>query len=546
MQGRAVPVVEDDPQTVLFVTALDVETKAILRQIGDHWTEEVGDDGTVYYRGRFEDWDVVIVEAGPGNVSAAVLASLATAHFRPDLSLFVGVGGGIKDVKLGDVVVATKMYGYESGKDTAGGFKARPDLDRGPHALTQRARAMRKRNEWRQQLDPALPAATPDLLVEPIAAGEKVVASQRSATAKLIKTHYSDAVAVEMEGRGFLEAAHVHSTIAAVIRGISDLLSKKAASDGAGWQRRAADAASAVASEMLHKLGSVQLQAKPKKPPAAKRVTKAKRKPYAPEKPKQPAVAAVRPVLAPILFLEIQHTLNEGAFFDQGEVLARIGVPDVDEVLFSFQELPDGFIRVTPRMGKPQPITNAALLSAARDAPLLKHRQYGGFTSLNKRGVLAYDPGGPHRGGPAPLAWGTQLFPNGEIWLATNTVVIRERGGRPDWIPIPFIPALTTEQTFYQKAHATVTFAVSQLDLTFPADIEFGIVGLEGVYLGIHNDDIRGPMQADKVIYLHTLETGSVPEIDQALLEFFNRLYDATGHARANGLFHFPPGPPRP
>ena len=40
LQGRAVPVVEDDPQTVLFVTALDVETKAILRQIGDHWTEE--------------------------------------------------------------------------------------------------------------------------------------------------------------------------------------------------------------------------------------------------------------------------------------------------------------------------------------------------------------------------------------------------------------------------------------------------------------------------------------------------------------------------
>ena len=542
------PVEDNNPQTVLFITALDVETKAILRQIGDDWSEEVGGDGTVYYRGRFEDWDVVIVEAGPGNINTAVLASLATAHFKPDVSLFVGVGGGIKDVQLGDVVVATKVYGYELGKDTAGGFKARPDLDRGPHALTQRARAMRKRNEWRQRLDPALPAAAPDLLVEPIAAGEKVVASQRSATAKLIKKHYSDAVAVEMEGRGFLEAAHVHSTIAAVIRGISDLLSKKPASDGAGWQTRAADAASAVAFEMLHKLGSAQLQAKPRKPqpPAAKRVTKPKRKPNATAKPKQPALAVVRPVPAPLPFLKIRHTLNEGAFFDQGEVLARIGVPDVDEVLFSFQELPDGFIRVIPRIGKRQPITNAALLNAARDAPLLKHRQYGGFTSLNRRGVLVYDPGGPHRGGPAPLAWGTQLFPNGEIWLASNTVVVRERGGRPDWIPLPFIPALTTEQTFYQKAHAAVTFAVSQLGLTFPADIEFGIIGIEGVYLAIHNDDIRGPMQTDKVIYSHALETGSVPEIDQALVEFFNRLYDATGHARTNGLFHFPPGPPRP
>jgi nucleoside phosphorylase len=128
-------VVEDDTPTVLFVTALDVETKAILRHVGDDWTDEEV-DGTVYYRGKFEDWDVVIVEAGPGNTSTAVLASLAAAHFKPDVSLFVGVGGGIKDVKLGDVVVATKVYGYESGKDTSGEFKARPDLDRGAHPLT--------------------------------------------------------------------------------------------------------------------------------------------------------------------------------------------------------------------------------------------------------------------------------------------------------------------------------------------------------------------------------------------------------------------------
>jgi nucleoside phosphorylase len=163
-----------------------------------------------------------------------LLASLGFVHYRPDISLFVGVGGGIKDVALGDVVVGTKVYGYESGKDEDGGFKSRADLHRGAHLLEQRARAMCKRNERRQRLDPALPALTPELFVEPIAAGEKVVASNRSPTAKFIKKHYSDAVAVEMEGRGFLEAAHIHSTVAVVIRGISDLLSKKAASDGAG------------------------------------------------------------------------------------------------------------------------------------------------------------------------------------------------------------------------------------------------------------------------------------------------------------------------
>ncbi|MGF2075393.1 hypothetical protein ACQUFC_18000, partial [Enterococcus casseliflavus] len=69
---------------------------------------------------------------------------------------------------------------------------------------------MSKRNQWRQRLNPALKhREEPELKVGPIAAGEKVVASQRAATAKFLKKEYGDTIAVEMEGRGFLEAAHV-------------------------------------------------------------------------------------------------------------------------------------------------------------------------------------------------------------------------------------------------------------------------------------------------------------------------------------------------
>jgi nucleoside phosphorylase len=526
-------VLGEKPQTVLIVTALDVETKAVLRHLGEDWTE-VEIDGTVYYRGKFEAWDVVVVEAGPGNPATAVLTAVAAAHFRPDLSLFVGIAGGVKDVALGDVVVATKVHGYESGKDTEKGFESRPTPDRPAHAVTQRARAMRKRNEWRKRLDAALAHGEPDLFVEPIAAGEKVVASQESDTAKLIKERYGDAVAVEMEGRGFLEAGHVSQMVSGVIRGISDLLSNKATSDRQGWQKKAADAASAVAFEMLHKLaqGPGQTAAKP---------VETSKEP-APPAASTAAIAPAQPERRPIL--KIPHTLNEATYFDQGEVLSRVGVPKVDEVLFSFQELPDGFIRVIPRYSRDEPLRNAELMEVAANAPLLKSRQYGAFHFLNKRGAFAYDPGGPHRGGPAPLSWGTQLFPNGELWLVSNTVVVRERGGRPEWIPIPFIPAMLTEQTFHQKAHAAVAFAESQFGLTFPADIQFGVLGLEGAMLVIQNDDMRGPIQAGKVIYSHALETGSAAEVDAALLEFFNRLHDTTGHRRPSGLFHFPPDPP--
>ena len=56
------------PQIVVIVTALDVETKAVLRHLGEDWTDEAV-QGTVCHSGKFEGWDVAVVEAGPGNQS---------------------------------------------------------------------------------------------------------------------------------------------------------------------------------------------------------------------------------------------------------------------------------------------------------------------------------------------------------------------------------------------------------------------------------------------------------------------------------------------
>jgi nucleoside phosphorylase len=469
-----------------------------------------------------------------------VLAGRAIGHYAPDVALFVGVAGGVKDVNLGDVVVGSKVYGYESGKDTGTAFRPRPDLNRSAHSLEQCARAMSKRNEWRRRLNPDLTRKeTPELKVGPIAAGEKVVASQRAETAKFLKNQYGDAIAVEMEGRGFLEAAHVDTVLATVIRGISDRLSGKAAVDRTGSQARAADAASAVAFELLAKLNTTPQAA----PPRARGHISANAttgKTPAQHDSNDPAQSAA-PTPA---FLETKSTLNAASFFNKGEVLARVGVPSVDEVQFIFQELPDGFVRVIPKTAQPRPIPFAELLEKAGHAPLLKTRQYGALSSLNARGALAYDPGGSYRGGPAPLAWGTQLFPNGEIWLASNTAVIRERAGRPDWVPIPFVPALLTEQMFYEKAHAAVEFAVSQLGLSFPCDVQLGILGLKNATLAVKNDDFRGPIQVNDVTVRLPINSDGPNEIDRVLLEFFNALYDATGYAPPPNQFHFPPEAP--
>jgi nucleoside phosphorylase len=237
-------------QTAVILTALDGETRAVLRHLSGLSTETVS--GTGFFRGQFDSWDVAVAEVGAGNVGAAAITVRACEHYKPRVALFVGVAGGVKDVAIGDVVVATKVYGYESGKDKAAGLQVRPFLLTSAHALEQRARIMRQTEDWQVRINPQIGHGSSSLFVGPIAAGEKVVVSKRASTAKLLREHYGDALAVEMEGRGFLEGVHInHPVQGCVIRGISDLLSGKANADRSGSQQRAADTAAAVAFQML-------------------------------------------------------------------------------------------------------------------------------------------------------------------------------------------------------------------------------------------------------------------------------------------------------
>ena len=254
----------------VILTALLVERRAVRAHLSD-FQEEVHPQGTIYDWGKFASptgmWDVGIVEIGAGNPRAAMEAERAIAHFNPDVILFVGVAGGIKDkdVALGDVVASTKVYGYESGK-AEHTFKPRAEIGRSAYSLEQRARAEAESGDWLKRLSVTEPI--PRVFVAPIAAGEKVISSTKSEVFQFLRSNYGDAVAVEMEGFGFLEAARANQQVSAmVIRGISDLIDNKAKVDKAGYQEIAARHASAFAFELLAKLQPNAIQiAKIEKP----------------------------------------------------------------------------------------------------------------------------------------------------------------------------------------------------------------------------------------------------------------------------------------
>jgi nucleoside phosphorylase len=198
-------------------------------------------------------WPVAVILTGEGTGDASALAERVSAWLEPRMLFVVGVAGSLKkDVTLGDVVVATWVYGYHGGKEDKTGFHARPRTWRSHHRLTQAAGILAAiGNGWAKSLE-----SQPSVHLKPIAAGDVVLNSRTSPLRQQLREHYNDAVAIEMESAGVMAAAGLRDRMPVLtVRGISDLADgRKHLSDQAGLQPTAATHAAAFAMAVLRDL----------------------------------------------------------------------------------------------------------------------------------------------------------------------------------------------------------------------------------------------------------------------------------------------------
>src|SRR6266536_3182558 len=185
------------------LTAIPAEYAALRRQLADVREMPTHPSGTRYEAGVVlginGDWQVTLAEIGEGNAGAAAECERAIAHIRPEVVLFFGVAGSLRpdEVRIGDIVMATKVAAYHGGRDGER-FHARPETFLCSYALIQLARTLRReqcRDAWLKRLDPR-PSPEPEVHTKPIASGEELVTANTSATARLLREHYDDAVAV--------------------------------------------------------------------------------------------------------------------------------------------------------------------------------------------------------------------------------------------------------------------------------------------------------------------------------------------------------------
>lgn len=229
--------------TVAVLTALSLEYGAVLDHLTDVEKLTHPRYGTRARRGRLPGtpWRVALVDMGEGTLAAATLTERVLSWLEPEAVLFVGVAGGLKDdIEIGDVVVATKVYAIQGGKQTPDGFLDRPEAWRASHRLEQAAKeALRGTAHFK-----------------PIAVGDVVLADAGSELAARIRRTYNDAAAIEMEASGVAHAVHLAGEAGAlIIRGISDKAdADKSTEDAKGSQPRAAANAAAAAVAVLREL----------------------------------------------------------------------------------------------------------------------------------------------------------------------------------------------------------------------------------------------------------------------------------------------------
>lgn len=239
---------------IVILCPIPIEYEAVKKILLKSRIEQDPSSALTYVRAsvkaRQHTYDVVLRKTGSGHAKIMNAVHEVVHKFQPALILLVGTAGGIKKVKLGDLVIGNKAYNYEAGRERKEDFAARPEALMASKELIELADKVAQEGQWRSRLADAVHI---NYYIKPIASGDKVIETVDNYLLKRIRQHYDDALALEMEAAAFLEAASLYPQLKVLnIRAVSDLLSDKANANKAGSRERAASIAAAFALELIN------------------------------------------------------------------------------------------------------------------------------------------------------------------------------------------------------------------------------------------------------------------------------------------------------
>lgn len=225
---------------ILLVTAVSVETNAVINLAPTWRSFQIDGDSTVYRKtvveAKGKHFSVIHAQLPEmGMTAASTHTAKAVLHFKPQYVIMSGIAGGLeKDANIGDILVATDVWNYNSGKyvDTMGGKSSTPELcPDSKHIILDRAtQDMLTSNDFASELiriKNSFPGNAPSSMLKlfygPMACGSAVVASKE--VISIVREQSRKVVGLDMESYGVYYACRnvtYPGAKAIVIKSISD------------------------------------------------------------------------------------------------------------------------------------------------------------------------------------------------------------------------------------------------------------------------------------------------------------------------------------
>ena len=193
-----------------IIAAMPEELVYLIQHLDDASEEKVL--GNSYYTGKIGSAELVLVESGIGKVMSAMSVAILADHFQVDAVINTGSAGAVATgIAVGDVVIADKLC-YHDVDVTAFGYDY-GQMARQPLYFESDKKFISLIQESLSKLEQTWHLGL-------IATGDSFVAGEDKI--KVIKEHFPQVLAVEMEGAAIAQAAHALNLPFLVIRAMSD------------------------------------------------------------------------------------------------------------------------------------------------------------------------------------------------------------------------------------------------------------------------------------------------------------------------------------
>lgn len=253
---RAQPETGGREACVGVVTVLAVEAAAVRDVLGLHPAPDGTPGihlGTVRAAGR----PATVVAArslDQGQETAVAAVARLRARYHPGVFILAGIAGAIHpSVRVGDVVVATRVIGYDLRKETPAGIIRRGSERQAPAAATHAVgHFFTALGGDSAELPGGDAAQASRVHYGPIGSGNAVIADERSTIRAWLRDYNDKILAIDMEAAGFATACHDDPDGGPppwiIVRGISDDASPR---KNDGHHQTAATNAARVVRELL-------------------------------------------------------------------------------------------------------------------------------------------------------------------------------------------------------------------------------------------------------------------------------------------------------